>query len=235
MLKITDLSSFYGHIQALYDVNLKLEEGEIVSLIGGNGAGKTTTLKSIMGLLNSVNGQITFDGKDITKLDAVKIVSQGIVLVPEGRRIFPGLTIYDNLELGTVNWRKRGDSIADEIEKVYELFPKLKERHKQRGWSLSGGEAQMLAVGRGLMAKPRLLLLDEPSLGLSPILVEQVFEALVNINKQGISMLLVEQNANMALSISNRGYLLENGHIVTHGDSKQLREKDDIKKAYLGA
>jgi len=235
MLEITGLNSFYEHIQALHDVSLKLDEGEIVTLIGANGAGKTTTLKSIMGLLSSVNGQMTFNGIDLTKLDTVKIVSLGVVLVSEGRRIFPGMTVYENLELGTVNWRNRGDSIKDEIEKVYELFPKLKERHNQHGWSLSGGEAQMLAVGRGLMARPKLLLLDEPSLGLSPILVEQVFDALVSINKQGITMLLVEQNANMALSISSRGYLLENGHIIMHGESKELQEHDEVKKAYLGA
>ena len=234
MLEITGLNSFYGHIQALHDVNISLEEGEIVTLFGANGAGKTTSLKSIMGLLKTKTGQIMFEGKDITKKDTVDIVSEKVILVAEGRRIFPGMTVYENLEMGAVNWRKRNQSISDEIDNVYEIFPKLKERHKQRGWSLSGGEAQMLAVGRGLMAKPKLLLLDEPSLGLSPILVEQVFEALVNINKRGISMLLVEQNAHMALGISNRGYLLENGHIVLQGLSEELQEKEDVKKAYLG-
>lgn len=234
MLKINDVNAYYGHIQALFNVSIKILEGEIVTIIGSNGAGKSTILKSIMGLINSINGSITFNDQNIINANTQSIVKKGIILVPEGRRIFPGLTVYENLEIGATCWRKNNESIDSDIEKVYELFPKLKERYKQLGWSLSGGEAQMLAVARGLMARPKLLLLDEPSLGLAPFLVEQVFESLITINKKGISILLVEQNANVALSIANRGYVLQNGHITLEGSSESLRSNDEVRKAYLG-
>lgn len=234
MLELENVGAFYGNIQALFGINLTVNQGEIVTLVGANGAGKSTTLKSITRLIKKTTGEIRFMGKDLSRLSTEEVVSEGIALVPEGRRIFPGLSVYENLELGTCSWRKGNASLDDDLERVYQLFPRLKERHSQLGWSLSGGEAQMLAIGRGLMARPKLLLLDEPSLGLSPVLVEQVFEALVNINRQGTTLLLVEQNAHMALSIANRGYVLENGHIALEGLAADLAAQEEVQRAYLG-
>jgi len=235
LLEIKNLNAYYGYTRALFEENIKIEQGEIVTIIGANGAGKSTTLKSIMGLIESKDGTINFLGKDISKLKTHAIVESGVILVPEGRHIFPGNTVRENLELGATPCKNRKETMEEDMEMVFEMFPRLKERHKQYGWSLSGGEAQMLAIARGLMGRPKLFLLDEPSLGLSPILVEQVFESLVKINKQGISILLVEQNANMALKISKRGYVLENGHITLEGTGKELADKDEVRKAYLGA
>ncbi|MBC7343147.1 MAG: ABC transporter ATP-binding protein [Clostridia bacterium] len=234
MLELKNVSAFYGNIQALFGINLTVNQGEIVTLVGANGAGKSTTLKSITRLVKKTTGEIMFMGKDLSRLSTEEVVSQGIALVPEGRRIFPGLTVYENLELGACSWRKGNAPLDADLDRVYELFPRLKERHSQLGWSLSGGEAQMLAIGRGLMARPKLLLLDEPSLGLSPVLVEQVFEALVNINRQGTTLLLVEQNAHMALSIAHRGYVLENGHIALEGAASDLAAQEEVQRAYLG-
>lgn len=235
MLEIKNLNAYYGYTRALFEENIRVEQGEIVTIIGANGAGKSTTLKSIMGLIESKDGSISFLGKDITKFKTQKIVESGVILVPEGRHVFPGNTVRENLELGATPCKSGKADMEKDIESVYEMFPRLKERYKQYAWSLSGGEAQMLAIGRGLMGRPKLLLLDEPSLGLSPLLVEQVFHSLVEINKQGITVLLVEQNANMALKISQRGYVLENGHVTLEGTGKELSEKDEVRKAYLGA
>ena len=234
MLKVLDIYVFYGRIQALKGVSLTVDEGEIVTLIGANGAGKTTVLRSISGLQRLEKGKIEFQGQDISGIVPEDLVSMGISHVPEGRRVFPGLTVYENLEIGASSWRKGRADLSEDLEKVYTLFPRLKERHKQLAWSLSGGEQQMLAIGRALMARPKLLLLDEPSLGLSPVLVEQVFEVLQEINKQGITMLLVEQNAYMALEIAHRGYVIENGKIVLSDKASVLSKDPKVKEAYLG-
>ena len=234
MLKVTDIEVFYGRIQALSGVSLTVEQGEIVTLIGANGAGKTTVLRSISGLQRLVKGRIEFQGKDISKTAPEDLVGMGLSHVPEGRHVFPGLTVYENLEIGATTWNKGKANLNEELDKVYALFPRLKERNKQLAWSLSGGEQQMLAIGRALMARPKLLLLDEPSLGLSPVLVEQVFEALQVINKQGITMLLIEQNAYMALEIAHRGYVIENGKIVLSDKASVLTHDPKVKEAYLG-
>jgi branched-chain amino acid transport system ATP-binding protein len=232
-LDVQNMEVSYGAIRALKGVSFDLEEGKIVALIGANGAGKSTILNTISGIIRSDSGEITFDGEDITHAPPSLIVKKGIVQVPEGRRIFARMTVRENLELGayTLNNKKQ---IQAHMVRVYDIFPRLKERQRQVGGTLSGGEQQMLAIGRALMANPRLLLLDEPSMGLAPILVEQIFEVIQDINRQGVSILLVEQNAQMALSIANRAYVLETGTIALSGDASALMENPMVKEAYLG-
>ncbi len=233
LLEVKDLQVYYGVIQALKGISFTVEEGEIVTLIGANGAGKTTTMQTIVGLIPSKGGSITYDGTDITKFPSHKIVNRGLTQVPEGRRIFQELTVYDNLMLGAYLERDL-KKIKDRIEEVFEQFPILKERRTQVAGTLSGGEQQMLAMSRALMANPRLLMLDEPSMGLSPLLVSQVFEIIKDMNKKGITILLVEQNAEKALSIADRAYVLANGMITHSGTGAELAGSEEIKKAYLG-
>ena len=235
MLEVDAIEVRYGNIVALQDTSFRVDVGEIVTLIGANGAGKTTSLRSVSGLLPLAAGQIRFEGRRIDTMSPDDIVRLGIAHSPEGRRVFPGLTVAENLELGATPWRKRNDRIDGDIERVYELFPRLKERHAQLAWSMSGGEQQMLAVGRALMGRPRLLLLDEPSLGLAPLIVEQLFEQIARINQLGVTILLVEQNAAMALSVATRGYLLENGRIVLQDHTAAMRDHPRVREAYLGA
>jgi branched-chain amino acid transport system ATP-binding protein len=232
LLEIEDLHTFYGNIEALKGISLRVGEGEVVTLIGANGAGKSTTLRSISGLTPPRTGTIRFRGRDISVTPAQDIVRLGISHAPEGRRVFPRMTVLDNLMLGA--FLRRDDGIQDDLERVFRLFPRLEERRKQKGGTMSGGEQQMLAIGRALMANPDLLLLDEPSMGLAPILVERIYETIAEINRQGTTILLVEQNANFALEISARGYVLETGQVVLSDDADALRENDDVKKAYLG-
>lgn len=232
MLKVDNINVFYGAIHAIKGISLEVNEGEIVTLIGANGAGKSTVLKTISGLLRTKTGGINFLGKDITSTVPHKIVERGLAHVPEGRRIFLQMTVRENLEMGAYT-RPSGD-IEAELEKVYVLFPRLLERHKQVAGTLSGGEQQMLAIGRALMSKPKLLMLDEPSMGLAPILVEQIFTIIQEMNKAGTTVLLVEQNAQMALSIADRAYVLETGSISISGTGRELAESDEIRKAYLG-
>ena len=233
MLKIENLDVYYGAIHALKGISLELNEGEIVTLIGANGAGKTTTLQTISGLIRPKNGSITFQGQELTQRPAQEIVKMGISQVPEGRRVFANLTVLENLEMGAY-LRKDKEGIKATLEKVYARFPRLRERKKQLAGTLSGGEQQMLAMGRALMSKPTLLLLDEPSMGLAPILVQEIFTIIQEINKAGTTILLVEQNAHMALSIADRAYILETGRIVASGAAKELAESEQVKKAYLG-
>jgi branched-chain amino acid transport system ATP-binding protein len=233
MLNIKGIDVFYGNIHALKGVSLEINEGEIVTLIGANGAGKSTLLKTISGLLKPKDGEIIFEGGSIAGKVAQAIVKKGISHVPEGRRIFAGMTVEENLELGAY-LRKDKKGIREDFEKVYGLFPRLLERKKQQAGTLSGGEQQMLAMGRALMAKPRLLLLDEPSMGLAPLLVKTIFEIIREINKTGTTILLVEQNANMALSIADRAYVIETGKIVAAGTAEELNQSDQIRNAYLG-
>ena len=233
MLTIKDLSVSYGAIDAIHNVNLEVKDGEIVSLIGANGAGKTTILHTITGLKKAVSGFIDYDGHDLMKIEPSKIITLGMAHVPEGRHIFPDLTVSENLEMGAYIIKDREQAIAGEKE-VYERFPRLKERRKQLAGTLSGGEQQMLAVGRALMSRPKILLMDEPSMGLSPLLVKDIFNIIKEVHKQGITVLLVEQNANMALSIADRAYVLETGNITIHGDAKELLKDERVKKAYLG-
>lgn len=233
MLKINGLNTFYGHIHALKGINMEIKKGEIVSLIGSNGAGKSTTLGSIAGLVRSQSGTVTFMDRNITNMPPHNIVKLGISLSPEGREVFPALTVQENLVLGAYS-RKDKARISQSFERVYSLFPRLKERIKQTAGTLSGGEQQMLAIGRALMSEPQLLMLDEPSLGLAPNLVLMIFELIESINKQGTTILLIEQNANMALSISHRAYVLETGNISMTGDAKDLAKDPRVKKAYLG-
>ncbi len=233
MLRLSDIHTFYGNIEALQGVSLEVKEGEIVCLIGANGAGKTTTLMTISGILTPRTGKIELFGKHMEAFPPHRIVAEGIVQVPEGRRIFPRLTVEENLSMGAFS-REDEEYISEDQEKVFDLFPALKERRKQLGGTLSGGEQQMLAIGRALMARPKLLLMDEPSLGLAPKLVERIFEKIQEINRLGTTILLVEQNAHMALSISMRGYVLETGRIILHGDSKKLLADESIRSAYLG-
>jgi len=233
LLEVNDLHVFYGAIHALQGISFHMNEGEIVTLIGANGAGKSTTLKTISGLLRPRQGNILFQDRDLTKVSAPKIVSLGIVQVPEGRMIFAPLTVRENLEMGAYS-RSDANEIRASMQQVFASFPRLQERLTQPGGTLSGGEQQMLAMGRGLMANPKLLLLDEPSMGLAPLLVEEIFRIIVEINAQGTSILLVEQNAAMALSIANRAYVLETGTVALEGPAAELLENPQVKAAYLG-
>jgi len=233
MLEVNSLDVFYDAVQALRKISLTIEEGEIVTLIGANGAGKTTTLRAISGLVAKKSGTVVFEGKDITGLPAEAIVVRGIGHSPEGRRIFANMSVHENLVLGAYTRNNKGEVAAD-LERVIELFPRLRERIKQSAGTLSGGEQQMLAMGRALMGRPRLLLLDEPSLGLAPFLVRDIFQIIRDINAQGTTVLLVEQNAHMALGVAHRGYVLETGAIVLADNAKALLENEDVKKAYLG-
>ncbi|TDL88218.1 ABC transporter ATP-binding protein [Vibrio vulnificus] len=233
MLKIEDINVYYGNIQALKGVSMEINEGEIVTLIGANGAGKSTLLKTISGLLKPKQGNVLFEGDSIGGKAAQAIVKLGISHVPEGRRVFANMTVAENLELGAY-LRKDKEGIHKDMEKVYELFPRLLERIKQQAGTLSGGEQQMLAMGRALMAKPRLLLLDEPSMGLAPLLVKQIFNIIQEISESGTTILLVEQNANLALSIADRAYVVETGRIVLSGNAEELTSSEEIKMAYLG-
>lgn len=232
MLEVKDLQVYYGVIQALKGISFEVEQGDVVALIGANGAGKTTTLHTITGLLPSKAGNITFEGRDITHVPDYKLVSMGIAHVPEGRRVFASLTVLQNLKMGAYT-RNDKKEIEDTIEMIYKRFPRLKERKNQLAGTLSGGEQQMLAMGRALMSHPRLIVLDEPSMGLSPLYVNEIFDIIQEINKDGVTVLLVEQNAKKALSISNKAYVLETGNIVLSGDAKELMNNERVKKAYL--
>ena len=234
MLKIDKMNVYYGAIHALKGVSLQVEQGQIVTLIGANGAGKSTTLKTISGLLKPKTGSINFEGNNITGTPPQKVVEMGISQVPEGRRVFANLTVLENLELGAYI-RKDKVEIQQDMEKVFKRFPRLLERRSQLAGTLSGGEQQMLAMGRALMSRPRLMLLDEPSMGLAPLLVRDIFEIIKEINKTGTTILLVEQNAHMALSVAHKAYVMETGKIVLSGDAKELAASEEIKKAYLGA
>ncbi len=233
MLEIKELDVFYGGIHALDSISFNVKEGEIVTLVGSNGAGKSTVLKSISNLIKIRGGNIIFNEEDITKTSSEKIVSKGLIHVPEGRRIFNKLTVEENLLMGSY-LRNDKDEIKKDLDYVYNLFPRLKERFKQMGGTLSGGEQQMLAIGRGIMSKPKLLALDEPSMGLAPIVIKEIFNAVVDLNKNGLTVLLVEQNANIALAIADRGYVVESGKIVFDGIGKDLLNDDRVKKIYLG-
>jgi branched-chain amino acid transport system ATP-binding protein len=232
MLVLDDVNTYYGNIHALQGISLAVKQGEIVTLIGANGAGKTTTLKTISGLLHPRRGHVVFEGNDISRTAAHKLVVVGIGHAPEGRRIFPRMTVFENLLMGAFTRDQK--TIQPDVDRVMDLFPRLRERTHQLGGTLSGGEQQMLAIGRALMSQPRLLLLDEPSLGLSPILVQQVFQTIREINEQGTTVLLVEQNALQALSIAHRGYVLQTGRVVLTGSGTELRENPTVRKAYLG-
>ena len=233
LLEIEDMHSYYGHIQALRGISLTVDEGEVVTLIGSNGAGKTTTLRSIHGILPPKRGRIIFAGEEIQGVPAHELISRGIAQSPEGRRIFFRMTVLENLEMGAYH-RNDASGIREDMDRVFDLFPRLKERTKQEAGTMSGGEQQMLAIGRALMSRPRLLLLDEPSMGLAPVLVERIFETIREINKQGTTILLVEQNANIALEIATRGYVLETGTIVNSAPAAELREDPTVREAYLG-
>ena len=235
MLKVNDLHAFYGSIEALRGVNIEVKPGQICCIIGANGAGKTTLLKSISGMVNCT-GSITFDGAELLGKSSRTITASGIVHVPEGRLVFPGLSVEENLEVGTISWhgffgRK---SYTQDIRSVFDLFPRLEERREQKAWSLSGGEQQMLAIGRGLMAHPKLLMLDEPSMGLAPLVIEDMFKRIVEINKTGLPILLIEQNAELALDISDYAYVMSQGTIVIEGPAKAVAEDPKVREAYLG-
>ncbi len=231
LLKIQDLKVNYGGIEAVKGIDLTVEEGQIVTLIGANGAGKSTTLRTISGLVKARSGSVTFAGEDITGLDPTSIVKKGITMAPEGRRIFPDMTVKENLRMGAY---LRKDDLSADYKLVYDLFPRLKEREWQLGGTLSGGEQQMLAVGRALMAKPRLMMMDEPSLGLAPLVVKGIFDIIQEINRQGVTILLIEQNANMALQVAHTAYVLETGRITMTGTGAELLADEKIKEAYLG-
>lgn len=233
LLEVSGLNVYYGGIHAIQDVSFVVNEGEIVSLIGANGAGKTTILHTVSGLLKAKSGSISFDGADLIHTPAHKIVSKGMAQVPEGRRIFAQLSVYDNLRLGAYT-RSDGAEIKNNLDMVYERFPRLKERRSQIAGTLSGGEQQMLAMGRALMSNPKIILMDEPSMGLSPLLVSEIFDIIRSINQNGTTVLLVEQNAKKALAISNRAYVLETGKIVLAGDSTEMMNNEQVRKAYLG-
>src|SRR3989449_6341388 len=233
MLELRDVHTYYGRIRALRGVSLEVKAGEVVALIGSNGAGKTTTLKTIVGILKPQRGEIQFEGKRIDGVATDRIVRMGIAQAPEGRRIFPRMTVLENLELGAFARRDR-EAIAPHLERAFTLFPRLRERSAQKGGTLSGGEQQMLAIGRALMARPALLLLDEPSMGLSPILVDAIFRIVQDINRQGTTILLVEQNARMALRVAHRGYVIQTGRIVLHDAAAALLRSDLVRKTYLG-
>ena len=232
ILKVEDIHVYYGSIHAIKGISFEVQEGEVVTLIGANGAGKSTTLNTIAGLLRSKTGSVSFLGEDLSKVPPHKVVERGLALVPEGRRVFLQMSVQENLEMGAYTQGNTG--IPKDLEMVFDLFPRLKERRRQVAGTLSGGEQQMLAMGRALMSHPKLLMLDEPSMGLAPILVEQIFEIIQSLHKAGSTILLVEQNAQMALSIANRGYVLETGKIVMEGSGQELLESPAIKKAYLG-
>jgi branched-chain amino acid transport system ATP-binding protein len=232
-LEVDDIHTYYGNIEALKGVSLKVEEGEIVTLIGSNGAGKSTTLRSISGLTPIRSGAIRFEGQDISQVAPQKIVAMGISQSPEGRKCFQRMTVRENLDLGAYLRNDKAE-INEDMDRIFDLFPRLKEREKQKAGTMSGGEQQMLAIGRALMSKPRLLLLDEPSMGIAPILVDRIYETVVEINKQGMTILLVEQNANYALGVSQRGYVLETGVVALSDASASLRTNPDVQKAYLG-
>jgi branched-chain amino acid transport system ATP-binding protein len=236
MLKVEKLNVHYGVIHAINDVSLEVNDGEIVTLIGANGAGKTTILQTITGLKKATSGLVTFDDIDLLKEEPSKIINHGIAHVPEGRHVFVDMTVRENIEMGAYMFsRKDKAQIEEQMENVFEKFPRLKERQSQLAGTLSGGEQQMLAVGRALMSKPRIILMDEPSMGLSPLLVQEIFAIIKEVNRQGITILLVEQNAKMALKVANRAYVLETGKIKLSGDAKELLKNDEVKKAYLGA
>ena len=232
ILKVENINVYYGAIHAIKGVSFHVDEGEIVTLIGANGAGKSTTLQTISGLLRSRTGSIEFCGENISKLPPHKIVEKGLAQVPEGRRIFLQMSVQENLDMGA--YTQSGAGVGEDIERVFEQFPRLKERRRQIAGTLSGGEQQMLAIGRALMSRPKLLMLDEPSLGLAPILVEQIFEIIQSLHKSGTTILLVEQNAQMALSVADRAYVMETGTISLSGTGRELAESDQVKKAYLG-
>ena len=233
MLEVKDLNVYYGAIHAIKNISFEVNEGEIITLIGANGAGKTTTLHEVSGLLKPKSGSIHFCGKEITHTDAYKIPKLGLAQVPEGRRVFANMTVMENLEMGAYI-RNGKENLNEEYERIFERLPRLKERRKQAAGTLSGGEQQMLAIGRALMSKPKMLLLDEPSMGLSPILVQEIFSIIQDVNKTGVTVLLVEQNAKMALNIANRAYVLETGQVVMSGDAKELSNNEQVRKAYLG-
>ncbi|MCU0525199.1 MAG: ABC transporter ATP-binding protein [Elainella sp. Prado103] len=233
MLELIDVHTYYGNIQALKGINLSVSPGEVVTLIGSNGAGKTTTLRTIQGLLRPRQGKVLFEDRELNVVSTEEIVRLGIAQSPEGRMIFPRMTVLENLEMGAFQ-RRDSTGIKTDMEHVFSLFPRLKERISQKGGTLSGGEQQMLAIGRALMARPRLLLLDEPSMGLAPMLVSQIFSIIQEISAEGMTILLVEQNARMALTVANRGYVLQTGEIVLSGDAKELQVNETVRKAYLG-
>jgi branched-chain amino acid transport system ATP-binding protein len=233
ILEVEDIHTFYGSIEALKGISIEVKEGEIVTLIGSNGAGKSTTLRSISGLNPPRTGKIIYDGKEIQGSPAHEVAAMGIAQAPEGRRIFPRLTVSENLDMGAF-LRSNREEIARDRERVYELFPRLKEREHQKGGTLSGGEQQMLAMGRAMMANPKMLLLDEPSLGLAPVVVDRIYETIRTINQQGVTVLLVEQNANYALDVSARGYVLETGKVALTDESSALRSNEEVQRAYLG-
>ena len=232
LLKVENINVYYGAIHAIKGISLDVDEGEIVTLIGANGAGKSTTLKTISGIMRPKTGSIEFQGQDITKVPAHKIVKMGLSQVPEGRRIFMHMTVKENLEMGA--FTAPANTVEENLEKVYEHFPRLKERYKQVAGTLSGGELQMLAMGRALMSQPKLMMLDEPSMGLAPVLVEEIFEIIHNLHEAGTTILLVEQNARMALSIADRAYVIETGNVTLSGDARELMNNDSVRKAYLG-
>lgn len=234
MLEVRDLNVYFGVIQAIKNISFNVDAGEVVALIGANGAGKTTTLHTVTGLLPAASGKITLDGTDLGKVPAHKIVSMGMAHVPEGRRVFAALSVYDNLKMGAYT-RKDKKEIEDSLEMVFEAFPRLKERRNQVAGTLSGGEQQMLAMGRALMSKPRIILMDEPSMGLSPLYVTEIFEIIKKIKSEGTTVLLVEQNANMALQVADRAYVLETGRIIMDGKASDLMNDERVRKAYLGA
>jgi len=232
LLEVEDIHTHYGSIEALRGVSLVVDEGEVVTMIGSNGAGKSTTLRSISGLTPASSGRVVFAEREITRVPAHEIVSRGIALAPEGRHCFARMTVRENLDLGA--FRRRGPEVAEDLERVYTLFPRLQERARQNAGTMSGGEQQMLAIGRALMARPKLLMLDEPSMGIAPILVQRIYETIGEINRQGVAILLVEQNANYALDISRRGYVLETGQVVLANRSVELRDDPAVQRAYLG-
>ena len=233
LLQVTDLKVNFGGIEALKGISFPVEQGQVVTLIGANGAGKSTTLRAISSLVNVSGGSIFYEGRDITRLDPQKVVEQGIAMVPEGRRVFSNLTVMENLRIGAY-LRKDKEAIEKDIQHVYDLFPRLRERSWQLAGTLSGGEQQMLAVGRGLMSRPKILMMDEPSLGLAPMVVQDIFKIIHTLNKEGMTVLLIEQNANAALRAADYGYVLETGHITMSGTGKELLENEKVREAYLG-
>jgi branched-chain amino acid transport system ATP-binding protein len=232
LLEVDAIRTHYGAIEALRGVSLSVDEGEVVTMIGSNGAGKSTTLRSISGLTPASSGKVVFGGQDITRVPAHEIVTRGIALSPEGRHCFSRMSVRENLELGA--FRRRDGSVSEDLERVFTLFPRLQERERQKAGTMSGGEQQMLAIGRAVMARPKLMMLDEPSMGIAPILVQRIYETIKEINQQGVAILLVEQNANYALDVARRGYVLETGQVVLEGESERLRSDPEVQRAYLG-